>query len=84
MVMAEMPNMMPAVRTTAAPWSLAFRRVLVDGDSLLVAMSARRIDTLRCRLVTRPYQGTYQAALSAYKSLQNVSVPEITICAHAP
>ena len=82
--MAEIPSMMPAVRMTAAPWSLAFRRVLADGDSLLVAINARRVDTLRCRLVALPSQGSYQADWSTHKRLQDVSVPELTSCAYAP
>lgn len=85
--MAETPSMMPAVRMTAAPWSSAFRRVLADGDSLLVAMSGRRVDTLRSRLVARPY-GLPSFLLinwSPHERSQNVSVPEITTtCAHAP
>jgi hypothetical protein len=81
--MAEMPSMMPAERMTASPWSLAFRRVLADGDSLLVAMSARRVDTLRCRPVARPSSGPYQTDWQQHKRMQNVSVPALTTCAHA-
>ncbi len=83
--MADTPSMTPAVMMTAAPWSLALSRVLADGDSLLVATSARCVDALRCRLVARPYEGSHQGGWSPHKTIVQMfgflREPSARICA---